>query len=95
MARLLKKEGVLPLAKVVELSGESVVGEYLGQTQARMTEKLKEAQGGVLFIGKNVCCEIYIFVCIKQLFNVKTKPTVLLAVVDLVPMRIKRKLWEF
>ena len=54
MARLLKKEGVLPLAKVVELSGESVVGEYLGQTQERMTEKLKEAQGGVLFIGLNI-----------------------------------------
>lgn len=52
MARLLKKAGVLPADRLVELTGESVVGEYIGSTQKVMKEKLNEAVGGVLFVDE-------------------------------------------
>jgi len=52
MARLLKRAGILPCSKTVEVSGESLVGEYVGQTQSRVKAKLDEALGGVLFIDE-------------------------------------------
>ena len=44
--------GLLAKKTVVETSGLDLTGEYLGQTKTKVTEKLKEALGGVLFIDE-------------------------------------------
>lgn len=52
MAKLLHKAGVLPTSNLVEKSGETIVAGFVGQTQIAVTEFLREAQGGVLFIDE-------------------------------------------
>ncbi len=56
IARLLAKIyhdlGVLPKEKVVEVDRSHLVGAYLGQTEEKTTEVIKQAIGGVLFIDE-------------------------------------------
>jgi stage V sporulation protein K len=52
MARLLRKAGVLPTSNIVERSAEDMVAGFVGQTAGMVTDMLKEAQGGVLFIDE-------------------------------------------
>ncbi|RMX65665.1 hypothetical protein KXD40_008073 [Peronospora effusa] len=52
MAQILHAMGALGTAKLVETSGLDLTGEYLGQTKAKVTEKLVEAKGGLLFVDE-------------------------------------------
>jgi replication-associated recombination protein RarA len=52
MAEILHGMGVLATKKLVETSGLDLTGEYLGQTKKKVTEKLGEAKGGLLFIDE-------------------------------------------
>ncbi|ETI29722.1 hypothetical protein L914_21561 [Phytophthora nicotianae] len=52
MAQILHSMSALGTTKIVETSGLGLTGEYLGQTKTRVTEKLVEAKGGVLFIDE-------------------------------------------
>eukprot|EP00923_Selenidium_pygospionis_P041082 GHVN01071129.1.p1 GENE.GHVN01071129.1~~GHVN01071129.1.p1 ORF type:complete len:638 (+),score=127.86 GHVN01071129.1:193-1914(+) len=44
--------GVKPSSKIVETSGLSLTGEYVGHTKKAVDKQLKEAKGGVLFIDE-------------------------------------------
>ena len=48
----MKRFGLLPTSKLVERNADSIVGEYVGQTQQKVKDLLKEAEGGVLFIDE-------------------------------------------
>ncbi|TDH66050.1 hypothetical protein CCR75_007122 [Bremia lactucae] len=52
MAQILHAMGALASTKLVETSGLGLTGEYLGQTKKKVTEKLVEAKGGLLFIDE-------------------------------------------
>ncbi|RLN63252.1 hypothetical protein BBJ28_00018439 [Nothophytophthora sp. Chile5] len=52
MARILHAMGGLATTKLVETSGLDLTGEYLGQTKKKVTDKLGEAKGGLLFIDE-------------------------------------------
>ncbi|POM70146.1 CbxX/CfqX domain containing hypothetical protein, partial [Phytophthora palmivora] len=52
MAQILHAMSALGTTKLVETSGLGLTGEYLGQTKMRVTEKLDEAKGGLLFIDE-------------------------------------------
>ncbi|UCZ51587.1 AAA family ATPase [Bacillus shivajii] len=56
IARLLAKIyyhlGVLPKEKVVEVDRSHLVGAYLGQTEEKTTEIIKQSVGGILFIDE-------------------------------------------
>ncbi|ETP10987.1 hypothetical protein F441_13483 [Phytophthora nicotianae CJ01A1] len=52
MAQILHAMSALGTTKFVETSGLDLTGEYLGQTKTKVTEKLVEAKGGVLFIDE-------------------------------------------
>ncbi|KAG7398349.1 hypothetical protein PHYBOEH_011257 [Phytophthora boehmeriae] len=52
MAQILYAMGALATTKLVETSGNDLTGEYLGQTKIKVTEKLVEAKGGLLFIDE-------------------------------------------
>lgn len=52
MAEILHAMGVLATAKLVETSGLDLTAEYVGQTKQKVTEKLGEAKGGLLFIDE-------------------------------------------
>lgn len=44
--------GLLPSDKIVETSALDLTADYVGQTSTKVTEKLREAKGGVLFIDE-------------------------------------------
>lgn len=44
--------GVLSTGKLVECTRSDIVGEFQGQTAQKMKAKIKEAQGGILFIDE-------------------------------------------
>lgn len=52
MAKILHTMGVLATTKLVETSGLDLTAEYVGQTKQKVTEKLGEAKGGLLFIDE-------------------------------------------
>jgi SpoVK/Ycf46/Vps4 family AAA+-type ATPase len=52
IGRILKKLGVLSKGNFVEVSRESLVGRYVGHTAVKTAEKIKEAEGGILFIDE-------------------------------------------
>ncbi|OWZ08827.1 hypothetical protein PHMEG_00018571, partial [Phytophthora megakarya] len=52
MAEILHGMGVLATKKLVETSGLDLTAEYVGQTKQKVTEKLGEAKGGLLFIDE-------------------------------------------
>jgi replication-associated recombination protein RarA len=52
MAARMKEFGLLPLDKLVERNADSLVGQYIGQTAEKISELLKEAEGGVLFVDE-------------------------------------------
>lgn len=52
MAQILHAMSALASTKLVETSGLDLTGEYLGQTKVKVTEKLVEAKGGLLFIDE-------------------------------------------
>lgn len=52
MGKILKKIGILNTGKFVEASREDLVGKYVGHTALKTAEKIKEADGGILFIDE-------------------------------------------
>ena len=52
MARIMRKMDLLPTEKVVIQDAESLTAGFVGQTAGKVTEFLKDAQGGVLFIDE-------------------------------------------
>ncbi|KAL4165528.1 hypothetical protein KRP22_014238 [Phytophthora ramorum] len=52
MAQILHAMSALGTTKLVETSGLDLTGEYVGQTKTKVTEKLVEAKGGLLFIDE-------------------------------------------
>jgi probable Rubsico expression protein CbbX len=52
MAELLHRLGYLPTAKVVSVTRDDLVGQYVGHTAPKTKEALKRATGGVLFIDE-------------------------------------------
>jgi len=52
LARELYLRGVLPTRRCVVTSAEELQAPYVGQSSGRMLEKLRDAQGGLLFIDE-------------------------------------------
>ena len=52
IGNIYKGLGVLTTGKVVECTRSDIVGEYQGQTAVKIRKKIKEAQGGILFIDE-------------------------------------------
>lgn len=52
MGKILKKIGILNTGKFIEASREDLVGKYVGHTAIKTAEKIKEAEGGILFIDE-------------------------------------------
>jgi probable Rubsico expression protein CbbX len=52
MAQLLHRLGYLPTSKVVSVTRDDLVGQYVGHTAPKTKEVLKRAMGGVLFIDE-------------------------------------------
>ncbi|KAI9205170.1 P-loop containing nucleoside triphosphate hydrolase protein [Polychytrium aggregatum] len=52
MSRILYEMEMLASPKIVETSGSDLTGEYVGQTKTKVSEKLGQARGAVLFIDE-------------------------------------------
>lgn len=52
IARLYKELGLLSTGQLVEVDRSHLVGAYVGQTEQRVMEAVKRAEGGVLFIDE-------------------------------------------
>jgi SpoVK/Ycf46/Vps4 family AAA+-type ATPase len=52
MGRILKKLNILSKGTFVEAAREDIVGKYVGHTGPKTTDKIKEAEGGVLFLDE-------------------------------------------
>ncbi|MGY4417244.1 stage V sporulation protein K [Bradyrhizobium sp. LB7.1] len=52
LAGIYHELGVLPRANVLEVSRDKLVGQYIGATEARTSQAIDEALGGVLFIDE-------------------------------------------
>jgi Holliday junction resolvasome RuvABC ATP-dependent DNA helicase subunit len=52
MGKILKSMNILSTGKFVEASREDLVGRYVGHTAIKTAEKIKEAEGGILFIDE-------------------------------------------
>lgn len=52
IADILFDIGILPTNKLIETDRSGLVAEYIGQTEAKVNDVLKEAMGGVLFIDE-------------------------------------------
>jgi len=52
IARLYKELGLLSQGQLVEVDRSHLVGAYVGQTEQRVMEAVKRAEGGVLFIDE-------------------------------------------
>ncbi len=49
---VLKRFGILPLDKMIECNADTLVGQFVGQTQQKVQDLLKDAEGGVLFVDE-------------------------------------------
>lgn len=52
LGRLLHMIGVLPTDKVTEVQRTDLVGEFVGHTGPKTRRKIKEAEGGILFVDE-------------------------------------------
>lgn len=52
MATILYSLDLISTNKMVETSGLELTGEFLGQTKTKVTETLREAKGGILFVDE-------------------------------------------
>ncbi|XP_052199252.1 ribulose bisphosphate carboxylase/oxygenase activase, chloroplastic isoform X2 [Diospyros lotus] len=52
LGRLLNMVGVLPTDKVTEVQRTDLVGEFVGHTGPKTRRKIKEAEGGILFVDE-------------------------------------------
>lgn len=52
IGNIYKELGILSTGKLVECTRSDIVGEYQGQTAQKMKAKIKEAQGGILFLDE-------------------------------------------
>lgn len=52
IGQILHNAGYLKIGHTVEVSGNSIIGQHIGETPARVTEYLDNAEGGVLFIDE-------------------------------------------
>lgn len=52
IAQTLHEHGVLPSTKLIEVSRQDLVGEFIGQTALKTEEVLQRAKGGILFIDE-------------------------------------------
>lgn len=52
LARIYQRAGILDNGHLVEVSRSDLVGQYVGHTAPRTTDKVQEALGGVLFIDE-------------------------------------------
>jgi ATP-dependent 26S proteasome regulatory subunit len=52
MGKILKEMGILSTGKFVEVAREDLVGKYVGHTAMKTAEKIKEAEGGILFLDE-------------------------------------------
>lgn len=52
IGKILKNIGALSKGQFIEASREDLVGAYIGQTALKTADKIKEAEGGVLFIDE-------------------------------------------
>lgn len=52
IGEIYRDEGLLKRGHVVEVTGASLVGQYIGQTPVKVNEKIDEAMDGVLFIDE-------------------------------------------
>lgn len=52
LGRLLFMVGILPTDKVTEVQITDLVGEFVGQTGPKTRRKIKEAEGGILFVDE-------------------------------------------
>lgn len=52
IGRIYRSAGLLKSGQIVEVNRASLVGEYIGQTEKIVSEKLAAARGGILFIDE-------------------------------------------
>jgi replication-associated recombination protein RarA len=52
LGKLLHMVGVLPSDKVTEVQRTDLVGEFVGHTGPKTRKKIKEAEGGILFVDE-------------------------------------------
>ncbi|GAA0158077.1 DNA helicase [Lithospermum erythrorhizon] len=52
LGNLLKKFGILPSNRLVEVQRTDLVGQYIGHTGIKTKAKIQEAEGGVLFVDE-------------------------------------------
>lgn len=52
IGKILKNMNILSTGKFIEVSREDLVGKYVGHTAIKTAEKIKEAEGGILFIDE-------------------------------------------
>lgn len=52
VGRIMRETGILRSGHIVETDRSGLVGQYVGQTAIKTTEKIKEALGGILFIDE-------------------------------------------
>ncbi|XP_057968591.1 ribulose bisphosphate carboxylase/oxygenase activase, chloroplastic [Malania oleifera] len=52
LGRLLNMVGILPTDKVTEVQRTDLVGEFVGHTGPKTRRKIKEAEGGILFVDE-------------------------------------------
>lgn len=52
IGQILHNAGYLKIGHTIEVSGNSIIGQHVGETPAKVTKYLDEAEGGVLFIDE-------------------------------------------
>ena len=88
IGKIYRSAGVLPQGHVVETDRAGLVGEYIGHTEKKTRDKIREALGGVLFIdeaytlsgrGENDFGRIAIEVLLKEMEDHRENLAVIIA----------------